>query len=901
MRIAEAANLGELLLLALLLLVPLAALLLPKSRFMQGRAKETAPADARTLRGISVSSESADFVRNGKSKEQSVSAETSQSSGSVIDAPFEPGILLDPLEEILHRKVRQEVTESVEGSLSHEAIVSLESSHAEEKSQELNEENESESEAFDGPERVLLCWGKMPRKRPRASTGFVDFSATAERKLMPYSMLLEGADESLESLGTKRIVSVACSTSHVLLVSEDGDVFEHGVDEVRLMHSFVCHRALHNVKIEHVVCGPNHSVAISTAPAQDVYTWGKGKHGELGHGLDCLFEPYPRRVTALLAEPIVGAACGSRHSLALTAAGQVYSWGSGREGQLGQRDAQLFDGQYMSGKPRIIGSFPSWKKSPNMGPHKSRRIVSVACGDAHSMVLDANGNVFCFGSSRRGQCGGSNTNFAPFWTPTHVDVFKGNNSAQGDRVVVIACGKFFCAVITSFGRMYTWGYNARSELGRETPFPRDPRPREVIVLDPITKCKVCFKAVSCGSSHGVAVLNGGRIFIWGRDTFVDFANSESLVPLETLREFLREKKKISDLHQRVFCGDSYTLYFVETENLERNIFSKVRRGIQEVTKLIESELYGDARQRVWMDRILPRWKEKRFGRTIKQAYLEGIPSYLRSLVWPKAIGNQLRINHLVYEAFKERADFCMAKKGESSQKHENVNSNLIEADLPRTFPRLHFFAPKGPLEARLRNVLRIFAYFRPDIGYLQGMSYLAALLCLNVDSEFTAFQCFANVIMKGHLFAFFRLDRIAINRYYDVLSRALLEYGPSAPLVRHFASIGVQPHLYVFNWWQTLFLKVLPLELASRIFDCFIFEGTSFIVRSSIAILQRFKEVLLESSFESCLQILTVSNGYESLWAETIVKPGNLMTTIEKIVLSQPVKEAIAQLEEETM
>jgi hypothetical protein len=58
---------------------------------------------------------------------------------------------------------------------------------------------------------------------------------------------------------------------------------------------------------------------------------------------------------------------------------------------------------------------------------------------------------------------------------------------------------------------------------------------------------------------------------------------------------------------------------------------------------------------------------------------------------------------------------------------------LIPTDLPRVFPRLHLFGPEesvaeGPLSSALRDVLEAFAVFRPDIGYVQGLAYLAGML-----------------------------------------------------------------------------------------------------------------------------------------------------------------------------
>ena len=49
--------------------------------------------------------------------------------------------------------------------------------------------------------------------------------------------------------------------------------------------------------------------------------------------------------------------------------------------------------------------------------------------------------------------------------------------------------------------------------------------------------------------------------------------------------------------------------------------------------------------------------------------------------------------------------------------------SYIEVDLPRTFPQLAFFSQGGALHEQLRDVLEAYCFFRPDCGYVQGMSY----------------------------------------------------------------------------------------------------------------------------------------------------------------------------------
>ena len=92
--------------------------------------------------------------------------------------------------------------------------------------------------------------------------------------------------------------------------------------------------------VRHVACGANHSLAVTMRGT--LYAWGCGEQGALGCRLLTsrpkakLLPTQPlalRRGRASL--PVVSAAAGAYHSLALTADGEVWAWGLNNYGQLG--------------------------------------------------------------------------------------------------------------------------------------------------------------------------------------------------------------------------------------------------------------------------------------------------------------------------------------------------------------------------------------------------------------------------------------------------------------------------------------------------------------------------------------------------------------------------------------
>lgn len=96
-------------------------------------------------------------------------------------------------------------------------------------------------------------------------------------------------------------------------------------------------KALTGTRVVAVACGRTHSVALDSAG--QVYSWGSGDDGVLGHG-DTQSRAAPTRCAQLAAVHVASVACGSRHTLALSDKGELFSWGWGVYGQLGHGDVQ---------------------------------------------------------------------------------------------------------------------------------------------------------------------------------------------------------------------------------------------------------------------------------------------------------------------------------------------------------------------------------------------------------------------------------------------------------------------------------------------------------------------------------------------------------------------------------
>ena len=142
----------------------------------------------------------------------------------------------------------------------------------------------------------------------------------------------------------KAVLMVACGASHSVVLTEDGGVFtfgnelrrrlEFGNKQVQLAPNKVSAAAFNDERIVMVAAGDGHTVALSDAG--HVFTWGRGNIGQLGHN-DRKDNRVPRQVEPgrFGGEKVVFVAAGRSHTAAVTTRGRLYTWGFNSGGQLG--------------------------------------------------------------------------------------------------------------------------------------------------------------------------------------------------------------------------------------------------------------------------------------------------------------------------------------------------------------------------------------------------------------------------------------------------------------------------------------------------------------------------------------------------------------------------------------
>ena len=159
-------------------------------------------------------------------------------------------------------------------------------------------------------------------------------------------MLRGAAKASGAKAAVRCFSSAAGAASGVLHICGTAEYNKLGFGDSQDREAPVPIPALEAMPIVHVACGKYHSAAI--AADGSVYAWGLEASGQLGLGSRRTKAHTPALVEALSGAGVTQLSCGSYHTLARTAEGEVYSWGFGGSffsgaGGLGHGDRQLLE------------------------------------------------------------------------------------------------------------------------------------------------------------------------------------------------------------------------------------------------------------------------------------------------------------------------------------------------------------------------------------------------------------------------------------------------------------------------------------------------------------------------------------------------------------------------------
>ena len=176
---------------------------------------------------------------------------------------------------------------------------------------------------------------------------------------------------------------------------------------------------------------------------------------------------------------------------------------------------------------------------------------------------------------------------------------------------------------------------------------------------------------------------------------------------------------------------------------------------------------------------------------------------------------------------------------------DNIPSNwenIIDADIPRTFPDEKNLNEDDP--KKLRNILVAYSRRNPKIGYCQGFNYFAARLLFIFENEENTFWVFTQI-----------LENILPNDYFSELNGMMVDclvvynlFNKIQEVKDHIINLNADICLknLFYKWFDSLYAEGCSFLNFYVIWDAMMLDGNIVLFRAALAILEELKDKILK-------------------------------------------------------
>ncbi|KAM3131378.1 hypothetical protein pb186bvf_016560 [Paramecium bursaria] len=215
------------------------------------------------------------------------------------------------------------------------------------------------------------------------------------------------------------------------------------------------------------------------------------------------------------------------------------------------------------------------------------------------------------------------------------------------------------------------------------------------------------------------------------------------------------------------------------------------------------------------------------------------------------------------QSWKSKIDYIQMKVdvGINMDLKKSVIEETIQLDVLRS---LHIHKQRIS-SSILQSLLRIYSYFNQDVGYCQGMNYIAGYLYLTFNNESTTYIVFDKV-MELYFKPIFMNDFQKLKCGFYQFDRLLSIFIPD--LSSHLKEEKIDSSYYASSWFITMFSNVFQYSMRSAmlnvIWDIFLVEGWKGIFeyqqigyfKCSFFLLYILSDKLMELEFDEILHYL---------------------------------------------
>ncbi|KAH8379419.1 hypothetical protein KR009_004889 [Drosophila setifemur] len=243
------------------------------------------------------------------------------------------------------------------------------------------------------------------------------------------------------------------------------------------------------------------------------------------------------------------------------------------------------------------------------------------------------------------------------------------------------------------------------------------------------------------------------------------------------------------------------------------------------------------------DPILREWDGEKRPKNLAPLVRLGVPEALREKIWQKLanVEGRLEMNDM-YKILITKETKC---------------ETVIQRDIHRTFPAHKCFKETGGSgQDALFKVSKAYAVHDSEVGYCQGLSFIAASLLLHMPEE-DAFCVLVALMYDYGLRDLYKAGfEVLYLRLYQ-LERLIKDQLPK--LHEHFTACGIETHMYASQWFLTLYTARFPLCFVFHVLDVFLLDGLPVLFQVAVTLLSICESDLRQLDFEGILKYFRVT------------------------------------------
>ena len=226
------------------------------------------------------------------------------------------------------------------------------------------------------------------------------------------------------------------------------------------------------------------------------------------------------------------------------------------------------------------------------------------------------------------------------------------------------------------------------------------------------------------------------------------------------------------------------------------------------------------------------------SRKVKKMTHAGVPHSMRLKVWPFLAASHVRRRPGLFE------ELCKTSQSVKGRKGKETLYETIDKDLDRAFPDHRLFIGENSTgRADLEAILKAYVHYNPIIGYTQGMSLVAGFLLIQMPAE-EAFWMLCALLRDVHMEGYYANNMKQL--HVDGIVFGQLLQTMDSELASRLMELKIEPINFAPSWLLPLFTRVVPWQTLLRLWDIFLFEGPSFLLRTALAVIRIIRDPLMD-------------------------------------------------------